>query len=169
MKYIKLFENFEDSIIKIIDWEDANQAIPINSYFKIIDKEFEISWMMKRTRGKYHADVEPVTAEDTLKMMSCFPKDKSFKEATFRPVIVEIGLEKLGASLMGFPHCGSNQTDFGEITKKLTGGFKNMPNWDSIRDNNVVGHYCLYFNGSIRHTDKKPEPKAQNAIKSFLT
>ena len=36
MKYIKLFENFEDSIIKIINWEDANQAIPINSYFKII-------------------------------------------------------------------------------------------------------------------------------------
>ncbi len=50
---------------------------------------------MKRTRGKYHADVEPVTAEDTFKMMSCFPKNKSFKEAIFRPVIVEIGLEKI--------------------------------------------------------------------------
>lgn len=166
MKYIKLLEHYNNDIKKIT-WEDADKIIALYSDFTVIDKETKKSWIMKRTSGKLHADVEPITAEDSEIMLSCFPKDKSFKEATYRPVIVEIGFNRYGAALMGFPHCGSTSTQFKEKTRVLSGGFRNMRNWDSIRNNDVVGHFCLHFVGSLRHTDYKTDIKAQNAIKSF--
>jgi hypothetical protein len=165
-RHIELFEEFNSKISKI-DWEEANKIIPLFSSFGVTDAETGSSWMMMRTSGKLHADVEPITKEDTLKMLSCFPEDDSFENATYRPVIVNLGSEKYAAALMGFPHCGSNSTPFKQITKKLSGGFTNMPNWNYIRDNGTVGHFCLHFLGSAKHTDKKEDAKAQRAIASI--
>lgn len=167
-KHIKLLEEFQAAKkISKIGWEEADKMIPVFSSFRVIDTGTGKSWTMERTSGKYHADVEPVTKEDTKKMLSCFPKDDSFEEATYRPVIVEIGSDRYAAALMGFPHAGSLSTPFRQKTKHLSGGFKNMPNWDYIRDNGAVGHFCLHFLGSLRHTDKKPDRKAQEAIRSL--
>jgi len=165
MRYIRLYEEFEKgNDIQCISWEDANRLLSKNSDFCVIDWETGKKWMMKRTSGKYHADVEPLTFRDSEIMLSCFPKDKTFEDATFRPVIIEIGLSRYGASLMGFAHCGSNETQFRDRTRILSGGFRNMRNWDSIRDNGIVGHFCLHFIGSLRHTDKMEDIGAQNEI-----
>ena len=164
---IKTFESFIDDGVSKIDWEEADRTIPRFSPFVVTDLETGKSWEMMRTSGKFHADVEPITKEDSKEMLSCFPKERSFESATYRPVIVSIGVERYKAALMGFPHAGSNSTPFGQKTKKLSGGFRNMPNWDYNRDNSIVGHFCLHFPGSVRHTDKKEDPNAQKAIMSF--
>jgi hypothetical protein len=167
-KYIKLFEEFKiPEIAHKIEWKEADKIIHPFLPFHIIDVGSGNSWMMMRTSGKYHADVEPITKEDTEKMLSCFPKSDSFEKSIYRPVIVEIGSERYAAALMGFPHAGSNSTPFKQKTKHLSGGFKNMRNWDYNRDNGVVGHFCLHFLGSIRHTDKKTDLDAQKAIMSL--
>jgi hypothetical protein len=101
-RHIELFEEFNSKISKI-DWDEANKIIPLFSSFGVTDAETGSSWMMMRTSGKLHADVEPITKEDTLKMLSCFPEDDSFENATYRPVIVNLGSEKYAAALMGFP------------------------------------------------------------------
>jgi len=165
-KHIQLFEEFNSKISKI-DWAEADKKIPIFSSFGVTDAETGKSWTMMRTSGKLHADVEPITKKDGKKMLSCFPQDTSFKDATYRPVIVNLGSERYAAALMGFPHCGSTSTEFKQMTKKLSGGFTNMPNWDYIRDNGIVGHFCLHFLGSTKHTDKKEDTKAQKAIRSI--
>jgi hypothetical protein len=175
MRYIRLYEAFQDeqpvtqenSKISKIDWQEANKKIPVFSSFGVTDMETGIFWMMMRTSGKLHADVETLTKEDTAKMLSCFPKDSSFENSTYRPVIVNLGSERYAAALMGFPHAGSNHTPFKQMTKELSGGFTDIPNWDYNRDNGIAGHFCLHFLGSTRHTDKKEDPKAQRAIEDI--
>lgn len=164
-----LFEGFKISkIVHKIEWEEADKIIQTFLPFRIVDAGSGKSWMMMRTSGKYHADVEPITKGDTEKMLSCFLKSDSFEKSTYKPVIVEIGSERYAAALMGFPHAGSNFTPFKQRTKHLSGGFKNMRNWDYSRDNGVEGHFCLHFLGSIRHTDKKTDLEAQKALDFFV-
>lgn len=157
------YKTFSNSY-SIPTWDDANNIIPLFTKFKVVDHRTKKSWMMMRTSGKHHADVEPLTPTDTQVMNSVFGKDKSFETAMYRPVIIEINDSKYGAALMGFPHAGSNETDFKEITDKRSGGFDEGPNWDYVRDNGTTGHYCLHFRGSIRHTDEMHDDKAQSAI-----
>jgi len=162
---VKLLDyNTFSSNFSIPRWEEADMLIPEFSEFKVTDYKTGKSWRMMITSGKYHADVEPVTKSDTQIMNSVFAKDKSFESAQYRPVIIEKDGLRYGAALMGFPHAGSLETKFKETTPERSGGFGEGPNWDYIRDNDAVGHFCLHFKGSIRHTDEKVDDKAQEAI-----
>jgi len=144
-------------------WKEADNIIPVFSKFKVIDYKTRKNWMM-RTSGKFHADVEPLTSADTQIMNSVFGEDSSFETAKYRSVIIDINNGKYGAALMGFPHAGSAETEFKEITDDRSGDFGKGPNWNYIRDNDTTGHYCLHFRGSIRHTDKKSDDRAQSSI-----
>jgi hypothetical protein len=77
-KYVELFEEFNSKISKI-NWEEANKKIPVFSSFGVTDVETGKFWTMMRTSGNLHADVEPVTKDDTEKMLSCFPKTVASK------------------------------------------------------------------------------------------
>ena len=155
------------SNFSIPTWEEADHLVPEFSKFKVVDLETGKSWWMMRTSGKYHADVEPLTSTDTQIMSSLFPEKQSFEGSEYRPVTVEISGSRYGAALMGLPHAGSLETKFKETTDKRSGGFGEGPNWDYIRDNDAVGHCCLHFRGSIRHTDEEIDQRAQAAIDKF--
>jgi opacity protein-like surface antigen len=163
--YLVKFKDFFKVNIPV--WEEADNLIPVFSRFRVVDLKTKKTWEMMRTSGKYHADVETISKEDTKTMLSVFPKDVSFEEATYRPVIVEISGKKYGAALMGYPHAGSLETKFKEKTNKRSGGFGYGTNWDYNRYNGTTGHFCLHFRGSIRHTDKESDEKAQKAIDSI--
>ena len=163
MKKLLDYQSFL-SKYSIPTWDEADILIPKFSKFKVTDYQTNKSWMMMRTSGKYHADVEPLTPNDSKIMSSVFSKETSFESADYRPVIIDIDGNRYGAALMGFPHAGSEETKFKETTSKRSGGFDEGPNWDFVRDNGITGHYCLHFRGSIRHTDELADKNAQSAL-----
>jgi len=84
-----------------------------------------ITFQVKRLGGSNHADVEPLTAEDTLKFQAAH--GGTFNWARMA-VIVEINGELIAASMNGQPHGAS-----------------------SISDNNFNGHCCMHFLNSRTH------------------
>lgn len=167
MKYFLKYEEFlnEDrfSEINILDWDDVKEIIPKGTIFTVVDCLSRKSWKMKRTTGLLHADVEPLTKSDYEIINSLYKTPKSFESVDYYPVFIVIYGFKIAAAFMSFPHGGSLATKPGTKTDKLTGNVGTINgNW--IKNNGAVGHYCLHFRNSLKHTDKKSDDKAQQAI-----
>ena len=164
---MKSFKQYMIESVEFIGWNEANDILKIDAVFRIQPWGQNTSWKMKRTSGKTHADVEPMTLDDTNTMKDTIGFGSDFKTAKYTPVVVEFEGRRFAAALMNVPHAGSNVTPPGKITKKLSGGFDNIVNGDYIKDNGVIGHFCLHFFGSIRHTDNNTDQKAMAAINSI--
>lgn len=154
----------EPEKIEIVSWDSISKQIPVGSNIDIQDYKTSIKFRVRRTAGSLHADVEPCTKEDYSIMKEIYALPPSFEQAYYYPVICTIDGKKYGAAIMSFPHAGSTKTPPGTKTKILTGGFRNILNGNYIRDNGVVGHFCLHFKDSRRHTDEKQDKNAQEAI-----
>ena len=161
---MKTFNQYITEAIEFLGWNEANKIIDVGTIFTIRPWKKDVTWEMKRTRGKKHADVEPLTANDTKKMMDTMGKGDSFEEAEYTSVIVDVNGRKMAAALMNFVHGGNASEPSGKIVNKLSGGFKNVVNVDFVKNNNATGHVCLHFLGSLRHTDNKIDHKAQKSI-----
>lgn len=120
-------------------WTEAQYVWPIGRDARIIDFQTGRSFMARRTVGAFHADVEPLTAEDSRIMREIWG---GFSWAT-RPVIVEVDGRRLAASANGMPH--SIQT---------------------ITNNNFNGHFCIHFQNSTRHKDNRQQADHQQNVRT---
>lgn len=109
---------------EMLEWEDVNLLLPKYSKFTVRDvitgKEFRV----QRRAGSKHADVQPLTKEDTAIMKIIYNDKWSWKR---RAIIVLHGDKKIAASMHGMPHGA--------------GALKN----------NFPGHFCIHFYGSTTH------------------
>jgi len=119
-------------------WTEAQYVVPIGKVFTVVDFRTGRRWQMKRTIGANHADVEPLTANDTAIMKSVWGGNWSW---ITRPVIVEVDGRRLAASASAMPH------DIQYIT-----------------NNNFNGHSDLYFSKSTRHVDGNADPKHEESV-----
>jgi hypothetical protein len=125
--------------VELIDWHTANALIVSRgASVTVIDVRTGIYWQMARLGGDLHADMETVTAEDTVNMHRAFNHTWTWNP---RAVWVIVNGRTLAASINGMPH--------GAVTN---------PN------NNVNGHFCLHFLGSWAHGATTPDPRHQNAV-----
>ncbi|MCL2605209.1 MAG: SH3 domain-containing protein [Defluviitaleaceae bacterium] len=130
--------------VEIIDWHTANDMIPVRTPFTIIDVRTGIFWQAARLGGELHADVEPLTAQDTANMHRAFNHRWTWDP---RPVVVIVDGRTLAASINGMPH---------SIV--------------TIHNNNVDGHFCLHFFGSMVHGTFRVDQRHHDAvIEAFLT
>lgn len=109
---------------EMIPWNEVNQLIPKYSKFIVKDvltgKEFRV----QRRAGSRHADVQPLTNEDTKIMKEIYQGKWSWKR---RAIVVIHDKKKIAASMHGMPHgAGALQ-------------------------NNFPGHFCIHFYGSTTH------------------
>ena len=51
--------------VKILPWEKANEVLPNKSIFTILDVETGLHFTVQRRAGSNHADVQPLTYQDT--------------------------------------------------------------------------------------------------------
>jgi hypothetical protein len=124
------------------DWSTVvNAAIPVDSTFTVTDYNTGKSFTVKRTGGTGHADVETVDSKSTGVFLECYGGAFTWEK---RPVLVTVGDKTYAASLFGHPD--------GE---------------DTVADNNMEGHTCLYFTGStsdvLGFADKE---HARNVLKA---
>lgn len=111
-------------------WSTANTIIPKYEKFSILDLDTGLRFNVQRRAGASHADVQPLTKEDTAIMKEIYNGKWSWDR---RAIIVEKESERLAASMHGMPH------GRGAI------------------QNNFPGHFCIHFFESTTHASKKED------------
>ncbi|MGE5701189.1 MAG: hypothetical protein ACM32O_01525 [Clostridia bacterium] len=134
---------------KPLDWNEVKKTFHRMSYARVIDMETGESFRVQRRAGSRHADVQPLTREDTATMKRVYAGKWSWKR---RAILVEIDGRKYAASMHGMPHGAG-----------------------AIVGNNFPGHFCIHFQGSSTHKRKEPDPshnlmilKASGKLKQTL-
>lgn len=129
--------------IKIIVYQD-NWFDFVNEYFEkyttaqVIDVDTLITYTVKRVGGYNHADVEPISVEDTAKMYSIYDNEWSWVR---RAVWVKYGDRYIAASINGYPH-----------------------SYDLVEDNDMTGHTCIHFLMSRTHGTNRVDEAHQAAV-----
>lgn len=116
---------------KLIAWDEAERILPRKSMFSVTDIESGLTFRVQRRAGSDHADVQPLTKEDTKIMKEIYGDKWSWNR---KAVLVHAGEEWIAASMNGMPHGG-----------------------DGIPDNDFSGHSCIHFYKSSTHKSDRPD------------
>jgi uncharacterized protein YgiM (DUF1202 family) len=137
--------------VELVDWYtgDIQSAFPKGAVATITDVKTGLSFNAKRWSGGYHADCEPLTAQDTAIYNKIYGVNHSqeINEKDMwqrRPLWVTIGGRTFAASLYGVPH--------------------NYPAGDTIPDNDFNGQFCVHFVNSRVHRSGVVDAQHQAAI-----
>jgi hypothetical protein len=115
---------------EFLTWEEARQYFNKYSSATIIDLDTGQQYNVQRRGGSSHADVQPLTAEDTATMKAIYNGKWNWKR---RAVIVEL-----------------------ENGRKIAGSINGMPHGrGAIAGNNFNGHSCIHFRDSTTHGSRK--------------
>ncbi|MBR4081859.1 MAG: peptidoglycan-binding protein [Clostridia bacterium] len=121
-----------------LDWfKNGSSTIPKGAVVTVKDIKTGKTFQAKRWSGSNHADMEPLTAEDTKIMKSIYGGNWSWDR---RSILVKYNGHVYSASMNGMPH--------GTTT---------------ISNNNFDGHFCIHFYGSKTHESNKVDPDHKNA------
>lgn len=127
-----------------LNWYDVVDSIlPKFTDIQIIDVITKTKFVVQRTGGYNHADIEPINKENTSKIYSIYGNTWSWKR---RPVWVQVNGIWIAGSINGMPH-----------------------GYSLIADNELDGHICLHFLESRTHGTKKIDKAHQNAIKYAIS
>lgn len=110
---------------ELLTWEETAELIPRYSKFTVMDLETGLSFRGQRRAGSNHADVQPLTKEDSRIMKDIFGGKWSWNR---RAVLIHLNGRQIAGSMHGMPHGG-----------------------DGIPDNAFNGHFCIHFLGSTTH------------------
>lgn len=134
---------------ELTEWADARKVVPRKSTFAITDLETGLTFRVQNRAGSDHADVQPLTKEDTRIMAQIYSQGWSWRR---KAILVTAGGHKLAASMNGMPHGG-----------------------DGIPGNGFSGHFCVHFLNSSTHKSEHPDPihqlmvhKAAGQLRSYL-
>ncbi len=125
--------------VQVIPWSIVNQLWERGENATVIDVETGQSFRVRRLYGIYHADIEPLTKEDTEIMKTIYGGKWSWSR---RSVVVQLRNLHIAASINGMPHGGQ-----------------------SIFDNDFNGQFCAHFLGSRVHQNGKVDPDHLAMIK----
>lgn len=114
-----------------LDWFEGGiqEIFSLGAIAQVTDIATGITWQVMRRGGTNHADVQPLTKEDTAAFKRAAGDVWSWQR---RAVWVTVDGVRYGASMNCMPH--------GE---------------GAIKDNNFPGHHCIHFPGSRTHTGNK--------------
>jgi len=110
--------------VELSPWEDVDKLIPRYSKFTVIDVDTGLRFNVQRRAGSKHADVQPLTYEDTKIMKKIYLGKWSWKR---RAILIHKDDVLIAASMHGMPHGAG----------ALKNGFP--------------GHFCIHFIGSTTH------------------
>ncbi len=130
----------EARVIKMYDWFSVVQHLfPRGGQATVIDVYTGISYRVQRVGGRSHADVEPVTANDTKKFKQTYGGSWDWAR---RPVWVVINGEYIAGSTNGMPH-----------------------GYETVGGNNMTGQVCIHFLNSRTHIREMKDPQHQAMVR----
>lgn len=128
----------------------------------VYDVETGLKFKVKRTFGTNHADVEPLTAEDTATMKKIYGGSWSWAR---RAIVVDVDGRNLAASMNGMPHAGLEKYPSLQYVSGRSGGYGSGTNYDEVKGNNFNGHFCIHFYKSRTHGSNKEDANHQAMVK----
>lgn len=147
----------------LASWFDvASKAFPRGSVATVYDIDTGLSFKVKRTYGTNHADCETLTAEDTKIMKQIFGGSWNWNR---RAIIVTVNGKKMAASMAGMPHAGKDGADANVYVTGRSGGYGAGTNYDSVKGNNMDGHFDIHFLGSRTHGTNTTNKAHQDMVK----
>lgn len=117
---------------KPLEWNKVKDEFARMDFAIVTDLETGESFRIQRRAGNRHADVQPLTREDTATMKRVYGGKWSWKR---RAILVSINGQTYAASMHGMPHGAG-----------------------AIVGNNFPGHFCIHFRDSSTHRSLKPDP-----------
>lgn len=127
-------ERVEQKVLQgeYLSWEEVNKLFPKYAKATLVDLDTQMKFRIQRRGGSYHADVQPLTADDSSIMKKIYGGEWSWKR---RAAVLQLDNGKMiAASMNGMPH-GSG----------------------AIPDNNFPGHFCVHFRDSTTHGSRKSD------------
>ncbi|MBC7083989.1 MAG: peptidoglycan-binding protein [Firmicutes bacterium] len=125
------------SPVEVLHWDKVKSLF--RSYATVVDVRTGLSFRVRRRGGHFHADAEPVSAEDTAIMKRIYGGRWSWER---RPIVVEVAGRRIAASMNGMPHGG-----------------------ESVRGNDFPGHFCIHFAGSRLHGSGEMDREHQACVR----
>lgn len=120
--------------VELLAWEEVDEIIPNKSKFTIIDVETGLMFRVQRRAGSRHADVQPLSSEETAIMKKIYNGKWSWNR---KAIIVLAGDKMIAASMAGMPHGAG------------------------VLKNDFRGHFCVHFYGSTTHRSNRVDPAHQ--------
>jgi len=129
----------KSSFGRLVEWFSQGQYLYAKGMVaKVTDVDTGISFYMKRTGGRNHADVEPVSKSDAEKIKKIWGGWSWDRRA----IIVDVGGVRVAASMHGMPHA-----------------------YDTISGNGMQGHVCIHFYKSKTHIRNSQDPDHQAMVR----
>lgn len=117
-----------------LNWDQSNKHFPRMGYATVVDLETGKQFKVQRRAGSEHADVQPLTREDTAVMKDIYGGQWSWDR---RAIILITDTARIAASMNGMPH------------------------GQGALQNNFKGHFCIHFMGCTTHGGSAPDPGHQ--------
>lgn len=126
----------------IMAWSAVKNLLKLNTEYRIIDCYTGFELRLVFTGGENHAEMEPVSQEAMNLFMNICGKEYNYLK---RPVVIVIDGQEIAASIQCWPH-GS----------------------DSIGENGMRGHVCVFFEGSFSHVGNLPDVEHNENIRKAM-
>lgn len=146
----------------LLAWSDVDKIFTIGTRATVYDIDSGLSFQVVRSYGDYHADCEPLTAEDTSNLKKIYGGEWSWNR---RAVIIDVNGFKIAASIIGMPHAGREDQPEGKYVSSRSGGYGYGYNFDSVKGNNMNGHICIHFYKSRTHNANRQDSDHQAMVK----
>ncbi|WP_432408496.1 peptidoglycan-binding domain-containing protein [Wukongibacter sp. M2B1] len=145
-----------------LEWKDVRKMLVRNKTIMTVqDFNTGTKFKVKVTAGSNHADVEPVTSNDTKIMKKIWGGFSWVR----KPVLVYVNGRTIAASMTAMPHAGVESKAAGKYVSNRSGGYGYGYNYDFVKGNGISGHVDIHFKNSRRHKDNKKDPKHQACVK----
>jgi len=128
-----------------------------------MDLETGIRLSVQRTGGHNHADVETIDPVETAKLLQVAGGEWNW---TRRPIIVEIDGQRIAASMTCRPHAGLDNQPALETVRNRSGDFGTGINYDSVKGNDMDGHFDIHFYKSRTHGTNSVDSQHQAAVQT---
>lgn len=145
-----------------ISWSQVQKTIKLGTVIHIKDFYSGIEFDAMAGHGHNHADIEPLTKNDSTQMKLAWGGEYSWLR---RPVLVFVDERVFAASLNGMPHAGIDSEPALEIVNNRSAGYGRGKNYDLVKGNGMDGHICLHFKDSMLHTGDKVDADHQKCVK----
>ncbi len=155
--------NIDDSYIKgeTLDWFGSVQYIfSRGQEATVTDVDTGKSFKVKRSFGTNHADVEPLTKEDTQTIKDIWGGFSWERRA----VVVNADGTIMAGSMTAFPHAGLDNKPALEIVDNRSGDYGTGQNLDTVKGNGVDGHMDIHFLNSRTHGTNTMQQSHQDMV-----
>ena len=126
----------------------------------ITDVDTGKSFWVRRTFGTNHADIEPLTKEDSdiiKDIWNGWSWDR-------RAVVVQVGDDILAGAMSAMPHAGLDSAPAVNYVSGRSAGYGYGQNLDAIKNNGADGVMDLHFKSSRTHSTNRVQSSMQNMV-----